>query len=204
VAPPGPAGPGAAAAATPDEAAEAAARIGFPVAVKVLSTRIVHKTDVGGVALNLGSTDAVRAACQDMQARLSEAVEGFLVQEMAPEGVEGIVGMTADPVFGPLVAFGLGGTAVEVLQDIAFRITPLTDVDAREIVRSIRGFPLLEGYRGRPPADITAVEDLLLRVSWLAEEVPEIDEMDLNPVRVFPPGQGLLPLDVRVYVRGQR
>jgi acyl-CoA synthetase (NDP forming) len=164
----------------------------------------VHKTDVGGVALNLGSTDAVRAACQDMQARLSEAVEGFLVQEMAPEGVEVIVGMTEDPVFGPLVAFGLGGTAVEVLQDIAFRITPLTDVDAREIVRSIRGFPLLEGYRGRPPADIAAVEDLLLRVSWLAEEVPEIDEMDLNPVRVFPPGQGLLPLDVRVYVRGQR
>ncbi len=189
--------------ANPEEAAEAATGLGFPVAVKVLSSRIVHKSDVGGVALGLSSAQAVRDACAAMRERLGGAVEGFLVQAMVPEGVEVIVGVTQDPVFGPLVGFGLGGTAVEVLQDIAFRITPLTDVDAREMVRAIRGFPLLEGYRGRPPADITAIEDLLLRVSWLAEEVPEIEEMDLNPVRVFPPGQGLLPVDVRVHVREQ-
>ncbi len=99
------------------------------------------------------------------------------------------------------IGFGLGGTAVEVLNDVVFRITPLTDVDAAEMVRAIRGLPLLQGYRGRPPADLAAVEDLLLRLSWLVEQAPEVREMDLNPVKVFEPGRGLAAIDVRVYVR---
>ncbi|MBX6377463.1 MAG: GNAT family N-acetyltransferase [Clostridia bacterium] len=192
--------PAFAVAATAEEAAAAAARIGFPVAVKAVAPGLTHKTDVGGVALHLSSAAAVRQACEDMRRRIGN-LEGFLVQQMADDGTEVIVGVVDDPTFGPLIGFGLGGTAVEVLNDTAFRITPLTDADAREMVRSIRAFPLLQGYRGRPPADLEALEDLLLRVSWLVEEVPEIAEMDLNPVRVFGPGRGLAPVDVRVYVR---
>jgi acyl-CoA synthetase (NDP forming) len=120
---------------------------------------------------------------------------------MIDGGVETIVGVVDDPNFGPLVAFGLGGTTVEVLDDVALRITPLTDADAHEMVREIRGAPLLTGYRNRPAADLAAVEDLLLRVSWLVEAVPQIAEMDLNPVKVFEAGHGLIALDARVYVR---
>jgi len=132
---------------------------------------------------------------------LSAAGVHFPVQHIAAEGIEVIVSVVDDPTFGPLIGFGLGGTAVEVLKDTVFRITPLTDADAREMVRSIRGLPLLQGYRGQPLADLEAIEDLLLRISWLVEELPEIAEMDLNPVKVFEPGRGLAPIDVRVYVR---
>jgi acetyl coenzyme A synthetase (ADP forming)-like protein len=189
---------------TPEDAAGIAAAIGFPVAVKVVSQRLTHKSDIGGVALGLGSPEEVRAACERMRAAMpAEAdLQGFLVQQMVEGGVETIVGVVEDPNFGPLVGFGLGGTTVEVLNDIALRITPLTDVDAREMVRSIRGLPLLQGYRGRPPADLAALEELLLRISWLVEEVPQVSEMDMNPVKVFAPGHGLAAVDVRIYVRG--
>ncbi|MGH7926718.1 MAG: acetate--CoA ligase family protein [Candidatus Binatia bacterium] len=103
-------------------------------------------------------------------------------------------------MFGPLVAFGLGGIHVEILRDVSFRIAPLTDGDAREMVRSIRGYRLLEGYRGHPPADIAAIEELLLRVAWLVEEVPEISELDINPVIALPPGQGCLIVDARIRI----
>jgi acyl-CoA synthetase (NDP forming) len=120
---------------------------------------------------------------------------------MLTGGVEVMVGMTHDPQFGPLLAFGLGGVYVEVLRDICFRITPLTDRDAAEMVRTIRGYRLLEGYRGHAPADVPAIEELLLRVSRLVEEVPEITELDLNPVFALPPGQGCRLVDARVLVR---
>jgi acyl-CoA synthetase (NDP forming) len=115
-----------------------------------------------------------------------------------------MAGVTQDPLFGPLVAFGLGGIHVEVLADVVFRVAPLTDVDAAEMVRGIRGFPLLQGYRGHPPADVRAVEELLLRVSRLAEEVPEIGEIDLNPVFALPPGEGCRIPDARIRVRPGR
>src|SRR5207249_7013998 len=132
---------------------------------------------------------------------LSAAGVNLPVQQIAAEGIEVIVSVVDDPTFGPLIGFGLGGTVVEVLKDTVFRITPLTDADAREMVRSIRGLPLLQGYRGQPLADLEAIEDLLLRISWLVEELPEIAEMDLKPVKVFEPGRGLAPIDVRVSVR---
>jgi acyl-CoA synthetase (NDP forming) len=125
-------------------------------------------------------------------------MEGVLVQAMIQGGTEVLVGMTHDPLFGPLVAFGLGGIHVEILGDVCFRVTPLTDHDAREMVRGIRGYRLFQGYRGHPAADVAALEDLLLRVSRLVEEVPEINELDLNPVFALPPGQGCRIVDARI------
>jgi acyl-CoA synthetase (NDP forming) len=125
-------------------------------------------------------------------------MDGVLVQPMISGGVELMIGVTLDPSFGPLIGFGLGGIYVEILKDICFRVTPITDHDAREMVRSIRGYRLLQGYRGHPPADIAAIEELLLRVARLVEEVPEISEMDLNPVMALPPGQGCLVIDARI------
>ena len=119
---------------------------------------------------------------------------------MIAGGVELMVGVTEDPLFGPLIGFGLGWIHVEILKDVCFRVTPITDRDAAEMVRSIRGYRLLEGYRGHPPADIPAIEDLLLRVARLVEEVPEISELDLNPIIALPPGQGCLIVDARIHV----
>jgi len=191
--------------ATADDAARLAREVGFPVAVKLASRKIVHKTEVGGVCLNLRDEAAVRQAFADIQAQLArknklDAMEGIIVQPMISERVELMAGVTADPLFGPLVAFGLGGIHVEILKDVCFRITPLTDRDAHEMVRSIRGYRLLEGYRGHPPADIPATEELLLRLSRLVEEVPEISELDLNPVFALPPGQGCRIVDARIRI----
>jgi len=192
-------------ATTANEAARLAREIGFPVAVKLASRRIVHKTEVGGVRLNLQNESAVRQAFADIQERLGraeklDAMDGVLVQPMIPAGVELMVGVTQDPLFGPLIGFGLGGIHVEILKDVCFRVTPITDRDATELVRTIKGYRLLEGYRGHPPADISAIEELLLRVSRLVEEVPEISELDLNPVFALPPGQGCLIVDARIRV----
>ena len=182
---------------TVDEAACVASHLGFPVTVKLASRQIVHKTDVGGVRLNLQDDTAVRQAFMEIQNRLAqdgklEAMDGVLVQLMISSGVELMIGVTQDPSFGPLIGFGLGGIYVEILKDVCFRITPITDRDAREMVRSIKGYRLLESYRGHPSADIAAIEDLLFRVARLVEEVPEIAELDLNPVTALPPGQGCL------------
>ena len=191
---------------TADEAVHAAAAIGFPVAVKLASRQLVHKTEVEGVRLHMKDADAVRRAFEEIALRVDrenhpDAMDGVVVQQMMADGVEVLVGVTLDPLFGPLVAFGLGGIRVEVLADVGFRIAPLTTRDASELVRGIRGFRLLEGYRGHPPADLDAIEELLLRISRLAEEVPEIAEIDLNPVYAFPPGQGCRIADVRIRVR---
>ncbi|HEV8325033.1 MAG TPA: acetate--CoA ligase family protein [Myxococcota bacterium] len=186
-----------------DAAAQAATRLRFPVALKIHSATITHKSDVGGVALGLATPEAVRDAARAMLERLEAAgqrgaVDGFQVQEMAPDGLEVIVGVTQDPSFGPLVMFGLGGVYAELLRDVAFRITPLTDVDAAQMVRSVRSWPLLDGYRGAPPADVPALEALLGRVGQMVERHPEILEMDLNPVRVLPRGRGVVVVDARV------
>ena len=128
-------------------------------------------------------------------------MDGVVVQRMIRSGVELMMGVTADPLFGPLIAFGLGGVHVEILRDVCFRITPLTDRDAAEMVREVRGYRLLEGYRGHPAGDIAAIEEMLLRVSRLVEEVPEIAELDLNPVFALPPGQGCVIADARIRVQ---
>jgi acetyl coenzyme A synthetase (ADP forming)-like protein len=186
-----------------DEAAEFARTVGFPVALKLASRQIVHKSEVGGVQLDLKDERAVRAAFTAIRDRLAgenrlDAFDGALIQPMIAGGVELMVGVTQDPSFGPLIGFGLGGIHVEILKDICFRVTPITDKDAKEMVRSIRGYRLLEGYRGHPPADLDAIENLLLRVARLVEEVPEIAELDLNPVIALPPGQGCVIVDARI------
>ena len=165
----------------------------------------MHKTEIGGVRLNLTNEQAVREAFEAIRARLEQdhsldAMEGVLIQPMLSGGVELMVGMTHDPLFGPLIAFGLGGIHVEILGDVRFRITPLTDRDATEMVREIKGYRLLEGYRGHPPADVEAIEDVLLRISRLVEEIPEISELDLNPIFALPPGQGCRIVDARIWV----
>ena len=198
--------PASAFAASADEAVAAAQRIGFPVVVKLVSDTITHKSEVGGVALDLRTEDEVRRAFAGVAARLrqrglQEAMAGVSVQGMVDEGVEAIIGVTRDPSFGPLLMFGLGGVYVEVLKDVAFRMHPLTDQDARAIVREVRGLPLLEGYRGAVAADIAALEETLLRVSWLLGHHPAIAEMDLNPIKVLEPGRGCTAVDGRIAVR---
>jgi acetyl coenzyme A synthetase (ADP forming)-like protein len=190
---------------TADEAVELALVLGFPVAVKLASHSLIHKTEIGGVHLNLMSEEAIRQAYGRIRDRLVQdnslyAMEGVLVQPMVSGGVEVMVGVTADPLFGPLIAFGLGGVHVEILRDVCFRITPLTDRDAGEMVRGIRGSRLLQGYRGHPAADVKAIQDILLRVSRLVEEVPEISELDLNPIFALPPGEGCRIVDARIRV----
>jgi acyl-CoA synthetase (NDP forming) len=190
---------------TAEEATALARKIGFPVAVKLASHQIVHKTEMGGVRLNLKNERSVREAFEAIRARVVQdnrldSMEGVLVQPMLTGGVEVMVGATHDPLFGPLIAFGLGGIHVEILGDVRFRITPLTDRDAAEMVREIKGYRLLQGYRGHPPADTEAIEEVLLRVSRLVEEIPEISELDLNPIFALPPGQGCKIVDARVRV----
>jgi acyl-CoA synthetase (NDP forming) len=191
---------------TAAQAAASASVIGFPVAVKLASSTILHKTDVGGVVLNLNSEDEVKRAFVDIRARLTkigreQEMEGVLVQHMVKEGIETIVGVTQDPSFGPLIVFGSGGIYAEMLKDVALRLHPLTDLDAKELVGSIKMARLFEGYRGSPPSDIQAIEDLLLRLSALVEDVPQIAELDFNPVKVMPRGEGYWVVDARVMLR---
>ncbi|MDE3075038.1 MAG: GNAT family N-acetyltransferase [Chloroflexota bacterium] len=183
------------------EAAKACRSLGTNVAVKLSSTRVLHKSDVDGVRLGVSSPDGASQAYRSIEAALrshglAEAMEGALVQAMVTGGVECLVGVVSDPIFGPLIAFGLGGVTTEVLGDVAFRLHPLTDVDAAELVRSIKGFRLLDGYRGRPKADVAALQSLLLRVSQLVEDVPEIVELDLNPVLALE--EGAVAVDARI------
>ncbi len=183
------------------EAARVAAAIGFPVAIKVISPQILHKTDVGGVRLGLTSGDEVEAAAAEIAANVRRArpdadVEGVLVQHMARGGRETIAGLTRDPAFGPLVMFGLGGIFVEALRDVVFRIAPLTDLDARDMPRALRAAAVLEGVRGEARANLAAVEQVLLRISQLAMDFPEIAELDINPL--LADASGVVALDARV------
>jgi acetyl coenzyme A synthetase (ADP forming)-like protein len=184
--------------ATTAEAVEAAKALGFPIALKAGSGAIVHKTDAGAVHLNLESAEEVEQAYVSMRDRLGDDMGGAVVQPMVSAGVETIVGVTRDPLFGSLVVFGMGGTAAELIRDTALRILPITNLDAHEMVRSLRTSPLLFGYRGAPVADVDALEQLLLRVGRLAEELPEVAEMDCNPVIVSPDAVTVVDVKVRL------
>jgi acyl-CoA synthetase (NDP forming) len=189
------------------KALEAAARVGFPVALKVQSPDIPHKTEAGAVALGLTTPAALRRAYRQVLGSARTAhpgaeVRGVLVQQMAPRGVEVIVGVTRDETFGPLLMVGLGGLFVEVLRDVAFAPTPLTREDARDLLAQLRGSRVLQGVRGEPPADVEALVDLLVAVSRFADDHAEaIAEIDLNPVIVHPRGQGLSVVDALIITR---
>ncbi|HWP43792.1 MAG TPA: acetate--CoA ligase family protein, partial [Blastocatellia bacterium] len=180
------------------EALAAAADIGFPVALKAAGPAILHKTEVGGVALGLADEQALASAYDDMAQRLGDRLAGVIVQEMVAGGVEVVVGATLDPTFGPLVLLGSGGVLVELLRDVAFRMHPLTDRDVEDMMNEVKGIQLLRGYRGAPPADEAALRDMVLRVSALLEICPQIQEMDANPVKVMP--KGAIVVDARVRV----
>jgi acyl-CoA synthetase (NDP forming) len=165
----------------------------------------VHKTDVGGVRLHLSGADEVAAEAAAMARRLDEAgerLEAFLVQEEVEGGVEMLVGVAVDPRFGPVVACGAGGIEAELLHDVSVRVSPLTDLDAGEMIRSLATYPRLDGYRGAPKADVPALEELVLRVSAMAETHPEIVEMDCNPVMVLQ--RGAVVVDARVRIEPVR
>ncbi len=191
-----------------EEAVTSARAIGFPVAVKLASRQILHKTEIGAVHVDLANEQTVRDAFDAIKSRLAQdhkldAMDGVLVQPMVSGGVEVMAGMTRDPLFGPLLAFGLGGIHVEILGDVQFRVAPLTDRDAAQMVREIKGYRLLQGYRGRPPADVPALEEVLLRLSRLVEEVPEISEFDLNPIFALPKEQGCKIVDARIRIEAK-
>jgi acyl-CoA synthetase (NDP forming) len=183
------------------EAVRLAKSLGLPVALKVVSPDIVHKSDVGGVRLHLTSLAQVSKAYGEIvagaRARIPDAlIEGVSVQSMATPGIEVVAGLTRDRTFGPVVMFGLGGIFVEILNDVAFRVVPLQPKDARAMIREVRGFPVLQGARGAAPVDLAALEGILLKLSSLAERRPEIHEIDVNPVFVYP--TGALAVDARV------
>jgi acyl-CoA synthetase (NDP forming) len=176
-----------------EEASEYAREIGFPVVLKIVSPDIIHKFDVGGVILNLKNRKQVREAYRKIISNVKRSkpdarIVGILVQEMAPPSTEVIVGMTKDPQFGPALMFGLGGIFVEVLKDVSFRVAPITERDAREMITEIKGYPLLKGYRGTPPADVDTLVQILLKTSKLVIEHPEVDQLDLNPIMVYEKG----------------
>jgi len=186
---------------TATEASSIATELGFPVVLKVVARDITHKSDVGGVELGLADVASVLAAYDRIMANAATAapgtdITGVSVQPMAHPGIEVIIGMTTDPQFGPVIMFGLGGIMVEVLRDVAFRLIPLDPRDAHEIVREIKAFQVLEGVRGRAPADIAALEQLVLDVSAFADAHPEVAEIDLNPVFAYE--DGAVAVDARV------
>ena len=185
-------------AVTEEESVSAAKRIGAAIAMKAVGPSILHKTDIGGIALGLGGEDAVRGAYRDMQARLGDAMSGVIVQRMVTGGVEMLVGATSDPTFGPVVVCGTGGTLVELFTDVVLRLHPLTDIDAVEMVYELRGAPLLRGYRGAPAADEHALRDVLLRISALVDACPEVLELDINPLKVL--ATGACAIDARIRV----
>ncbi|MDX1450633.1 MAG: acetate--CoA ligase family protein, partial [Acidimicrobiia bacterium] len=184
---------------TAEEAAAFARDVGGPVALKVVADSVLHKSDVGGVVLDVQGDSEVRAAYDQVTSVAGDA-SGALVQEFV-SGHEVIIGMTEDATFGPLIAFGLGGVFVELIKDVAFRIHPLTDVDIDEMVADVRSARILDGYRGGPPGDVAAVKEALGRVSVMVDHVPEIVEMDLNPVMVGRPGDGIRVVDARIRVQ---
>jgi len=172
------------------EAIAVSKELGFPVVLKIASPDVIHKSDSGGVRLGVASAAQVSRAygeiLSDIKRKYPRAViHGLTIQKMAPRGTEVIVGMSKDPQFGPVIMFGLGGILVELLKDVSFRIVPVTRRDAVEMVREIKGFPLLEGYRGQEPANLPALEELLVRLSQFVEKSPEVKELDLNPVFAY-------------------
>ena len=184
-----------------EQAIAMAREIGFPVVMKIMSPDVAHKSDAGGVALDLPDAQSVGDAYDEMLQRVRAAqpaarIDGVSVQTMARPGTEVIIGMTTDPQFGPVLMFGLGGIMVEVLKDVAFRIVPITERDADQMIHDIKGFPVLQGFRGQEPADIEALKHLLMQLSEFVEAHPEIEELDLNPVLAY--RDGALAVDARI------
>jgi len=183
------------------EAVEQAEKIGYPIVLKIVSPDIIHKSDAGGVKVNLKTAADVEAAYKTIlenakKYKADAKIIGVIVQEMAPQGTEVIVGAVKDPQFGQTVMFGLGGIFVELLKDVNFRVAPLTMSDAKEMITQLKAFPLLNGYRGSKPADIEALAEILCNVSKLILDYPEISELDLNPVMAYP--QGTKTVDARI------
>lgn len=179
--------------------------MGFPVVLKITSPDIVHKSDSGGVKLGIANaTQAGKAYSEIMlsikQRYPSAIIHGLTVQKMAPPGIQVIVGMSKDPQFGPVLMFGLGGILVELLKDVSFRIVPVTKRDAAEMIREIKGYPLLEGYRGQEPANIDALQDIIVKVSQFVERTPEIKELDLNPIFAY--RDKAVSVDARIVLEG--
>jgi acetyltransferase len=190
-----------------EDAARVAAAVGLPVAMKVESDDIVHKFDVGAVALGVETPDAAAVTygtlLANVRARVPDArVNGILVQRMAGEGDEVILGMKRDPAFGPVVMFGLGGLFVEIFRDVAFRIAPIPPELVRDMMREVRAFPILDGARGRPHRDTDAVATCLQRLSQLVVDCPQIQELDINPLIVHNRGNGCAVTDARILVGG--
>ncbi len=193
-------------AATVEEACLAAEHMGYPVAIKVISEQISHKSDVGGVQLNLRNGPAVEEAFEDMIRRIQASypdakIDGVLVQPMVTGGQELILGGRQDPNFGPVVLIGLGGIFVEVLEEVSLRVAPITHKEAREMIDELRGAPILKGARGHKPSDLQAVSEALQRLSQLLIDFPEIRELDINPLRVFQEKNGCRALDARIMIR---
>jgi acetyl-CoA synthetase (ADP-forming) len=183
------------------EAAEFAEELGFPVVLKIVSPDIIHKSDAGGVIVNLKSNvevqDAYRKILENAKKYKATAkIAGVLVQEMAPQSTEVIIGAIKDPQFGQTLMFGLGGIFVELLKDVTFRVAPITREDAHEMVTEVKAYPLLKGYRNTPPADIDAIINILLSTSKLIMDYPEIKELDLNPIMVY--ADGAKTVDARI------
>ena len=190
-----------AAARTEDEAVSAAGAAGYPVVLKADVPGLVHKTEAGAVLLDVRTQDGVRAGYRRLASLFGARLAGVLVQPMITGGTEVIIGVQDDQMFGPLVVFGPGGVATEVLADHAARLAPLTETDADMLIDSIGSAPLLHGYRGSPAADLAALRDVLMRVSRLADDLPEITELDLNPVIAHP--DGVVAVDARIRVAAQ-
>ena len=191
---------------TEDEAVAIAESIGWPVVMKMTSKTTSHKTDVGGVRVNLGSAEELRANYQDLVAKLKEkglldGLEGVIIQEMVKSSRELVCGVACDPQYGPMVMFGLGGVFVEVMKDVSFSLAPLTDQDAHELVRSVKAFKLLEGARGTKPADIAKVEEILLRLSQLVTDYPEVIELDINPLMISDKTGEAIAVDGRIKIK---
>jgi acyl-CoA synthetase (NDP forming) len=193
-------------ASTMEEARAAAEQMGYPVAIKVISEQISHKSDVGGVQLNLRNGPAVEAAFEDMLRRIQQSypeakIDGVLVQPMVTGGQELILGGRQDPNFGPVVLIGLGGIFVEVLEEVSLRVAPITPKEAHEMIDELRGAPILKGARGHKPSDLQAVSEALLRLSQLLIDFPDIHELDINPLRVFQENNGCRALDARIMLQ---
>jgi acyl-CoA synthetase (NDP forming) len=189
--------------AAPGDAVTVAERLGYPLVAKVVSPDVLHKSDMGGVIVGLRSAEQVATAAEELvrrAERIGARLDGILLQREIIGGVETLVGVTTDPTFGPLIACGLGGVLVELLRDVAFRLTPVSDLDAIEMVSSLRGARLLDGYRGSAPADRQALEALIGRVSALVDVVPELRDLDLNPVKVLDVRKGAVAVDARMRI----
>ncbi len=186
---------------TEEKIVESAKKIGFPIVLKIVSPQILHKSDAGGVIIDIKNETEVREGYQKIIKNIqtfdpSAEITGILVQEMAPWGTEVIIGSTYDPTFGATLMFGLGGIFVEILKDVSFRLAPINRSDAKEMIQEIKAYKILEGVRGKPPSDINAIVEILLKTSDMIMECPEISELDMNPVLVYEKGAKIV--DARI------